>query len=550
LLVEGRDYDFGANEGEIVTRAEFELNPDDTLRIEYDLVFDNAGEVRNKAEANANGKTSGNPAEAVSAAETVEIRDSDFGPTNLTKRIWNEDEGGYADGAEFFANDSAEPNTLRYRISFEMPLFAKGIKSVEIQDLLPATLRLKDTLRTGVKVYDGTTDVTNKGTLALKHEDVGGGVVSFTFASGTDFSALAGKTIVMEIETVTARTDFTGTIANKARVLIDENSSNPTRPDEALPPGGPSKETEGPDVVVKNPDVAENSAVPRIEVEKSSDAEGGVARVGDAVAYAIRVTNTGNETLKDISVKDDRLFGYRGLLSVSLVRADGTEPDTPLIAERDYDFDPNADGDKGEIRTRGGFGLSPRDALRIDYALSFETAGDVSNTAEANAVGEVSGNPAAADADTETVEIRSGGGSGGGSGGVTPPSENGDANKDEDGADGDGVGVENENEAGVPSEPPAVAAPGNSLIPGPNGGYIEIDENGVPLGEWHWDEEEERWIFDEYPPLDRLPQTGAIAKDEWPSTGFLTVLFLLAIAGAARIRFGKGRRTAATRKTK
>ena len=72
----------------------------------------------------------------------------------------------------------------------------------------------------------------------------------------------------------------------------------------------------------------------------------------------------------------------------------------------------------------------------------------------------------------------------------------------------------------------------------------------MPLGEWRWDEETERWIFDEYPPLDRLPRTGAIAKDKSPSAGFLTVLFLLAIAGAALIRFGKGRRTVATRKTK
>lgn len=40
--------------------------------------------------------------------------------------------------------------------------------------------------------------------------------------------------------------------------------------------------------------------------------------------------------------------------------------------------------------------------------------------------------------------------------------------------------------------------------------YIEIGEDGVPLGEWHWDEPTEQWIFDEYPPLGDLPQTGGI----------------------------------------
>ena len=38
--------------------------------------------------------------------------------------------------------------------------------------------------------------------------------------------------------------------------------------------------------------------------------------------------------------------------------------------------------------------------------------------------------------------------------------------------------------------------------------YIEFDEDGVPLGEWHWDEDMEEWIFDEYPPpLAGLPST-------------------------------------------
>ena len=41
-----------------------------------------------------------------------------------------------------------------------------------------------------------------------------------------------------------------------------------------------------------------------------------------------------------------------------------------------------------------------------------------------------------------------------------------------------------------------------------DGIYVELDQDGAPLGEWHWDDDSEQWIFDEYPPLGKLPQTG------------------------------------------
>ena len=63
------------------------------------------------------------------------------------------------------------------------------------------------------------------------------------------------------------------------------------------------------------------------------------------------------------------------------------------------------------------------------------------------------------------------------------------------------------------TEPPAVTPPpvspgGGALIPGDDGKYIELDDNGTPVGEWHWDEDLNEWLFDEYPPLIGLPQTG------------------------------------------
>lgn len=63
-------------------------------------------------------------------------------------------------------------------------------------------------------------------------------------------------------------------------------------------------------------------------------------------------------------------------------------------------------------------------------------------------------------------------------------------------------------------EPPDPTDPGNNLVPRPDGnGYIEIDEDEVPLGEWIYDPEEEIWIFEESPPLANLPQTGVL---RWP----------------------------------
>ena len=74
------------------------------------------------------------------------------------------------------------------------------------------------------------------------------------------------------------------------------------------------------------------------------------------------------------------------------------------------------------------------------------------------------------------------------------------------------------NEAGktVPVEPPPTQPPVDP--PGPNtprgsivsdgDGWLEIGEDGVPLGRWNWDEEEQKWIFDEFPPLSDVPRAG------------------------------------------
>jgi hypothetical protein len=75
--------------------------------------------------------------------------------------------------------------------------------------------------------------------------------------------------------------------------------------------------------------------------------------------------------------------------------------------------------------------------------------------------------------------------------------------------------------------PPVPYYPGGSLIPLDDGGFLEIDENGVPLGIWEYDEDEGAWIFDEEVPLALLPQTGSVM----PASGFayLWILPLLSL---------------------
>jgi len=69
--------------------------------------------------------------------------------------------------------------------------------------------------------------------------------------------------------------------------------------------------------------------------------------------------------------------------------------------------------------------------------------------------------------------------------------------------------------------------PGNYLMPmiddDGNISFIEFDDMGVPLGSWHWDEDEEVWIFDEDVPL------GVWEQRENPQTGDSTSADLIII---------------------
>ena len=88
---------------------------------------------------------------------------------------------------------------------------------------------------------------------------------------------------------------------------------------------------------------------------------------------------------------------------------------------------------------------------------------------------------------------------------VDPPEEKKEEPKDEPPEE------EEETPEQPPEEPPVRPEPPTTgtTVPNDDGSYTELDENGVPLGTWTWDEELEEWIFEAAVPLAGLvPATG------------------------------------------
>jgi len=77
--------------------------------------------------------------------------------------------------------------------------------------------------------------------------------------------------------------------------------------------------------------------------------------------------------------------------------------------------------------------------------------------------------------------------------------------------------------------PPQPNVPDRDLTPDGDG-YLENDEDGVPLGRWEWDAVEEEWVFEEFeestPPLSDFPRTG-----DSNAKGVYVMLLVLSVTG-------------------
>ncbi|MDR3310242.1 MAG: prealbumin-like fold domain-containing protein, partial [Oscillospiraceae bacterium] len=92
-----------------------------------------------------------------------------------------------------------------------------------------------------------------------------------------------------------------------------------------------------------------------------------------------------------------------------------------------------------------------------------------------------------------------------------------------------------------PAPPPQLIEnipPNVTLVPGDDGVWIEIGDDGTPRGEWHYDEGDGVWVFEEYTPL-APPQTGDAGVAVW--LAFFAGAGTLAVAAAA-IRRGMKRK--------
>ena len=88
-----------------------------------------------------------------------------------------------------------------------------------------------------------------------------------------------------------------------------------------------------------------------------------------------------------------------------------------------------------------------------------------------------------------------------------------------------------------PGVPPNPSVPNHELVPDGDG-FIEFDEDGVPLGRWEWSDDEGMWVLDEFPPLAGLPQTG---KPDVSTIMLLAAMSLLITSSVLQLS-GKRRR--------
>jgi hypothetical protein len=125
------------------------------------------------------------------------------------------------------------------------------------------------------------------------------------------------------------------------------------------------------------------------------------------------------------------------------------------------------------------------------------------------------------------------GGNGGG-GGYTPPTVTPSENTPSQTPPAE-QGAEEPEETPAPAPTPPNAS-GNTLIPNDDGTFTELDENGVPLGTWRYDEDSGDWIFEPAEnPLSELPQTGGVAHSSPYPLLLSAVLLMCAMRIASRL---------------
>ena len=85
------------------------------------------------------------------------------------------------------------------------------------------------------------------------------------------------------------------------------------------------------------------------------------------------------------------------------------------------------------------------------------------------------------------------------------------------------IDTEPDTDPGITQVKPFPPGDGDHLVPDGDR-YIKVDDDGTPLGEWHWDDDLKLWIFDEYAPLGDIPRTG-----DMKIPGIYYIVFIIAL---------------------
>jgi hypothetical protein len=71
------------------------------------------------------------------------------------------------------------------------------------------------------------------------------------------------------------------------------------------------------------------------------------------------------------------------------------------------------------------------------------------------------------------------------------------------------------------------------LVPNGDGTYMELDPDGTPRGVWHWDDENEEWVFDEDIPFGK---PNPATQDGITAMAAALALAALALFGVVVVR--------------
>ena len=114
--------------------------------------------------------------------------------------------------------------------------------------------------------------------------------------------------------------------------------------------------------------------------------------------------------------------------------------------------------------------------------------------------------------------------------------DNGNNDNDDDDDDTDDKPVPTPPVVNTPTVQPQPSNPENTIVAIDEDRYIEYNPDGVPLGEWHLNEDNE-WIFDDYMPLGSFPSTSDSSVEK--AALLLAGLSLLGIVITAKSRKAK-----------